>query len=55
MEQCTLFVGCRSNFITFDKVDDDYDINNCNDNDDDNIDNCDDFDGKHSIYNKYGM
>jgi hypothetical protein len=55
MEQCTLFVGCTSIFIAFDKVNNDNDINDGDNNDDGNIDNCDDVDGKHSIYNKYRM
>ncbi len=56
MEQCILLVGCTSNFMAFDKADNDNDINDYdNVNDVDNNDNFDFLDGKHSIYYIYGV
>jgi hypothetical protein len=49
-------VGCTSNFIAFDKADNDIEVNNDDDvNDDDNNDNFEFLDGKHSTYNIYGV
>jgi hypothetical protein len=49
MEQCTLFVGCTSDFIAADKDDNHIDTNNGDVTDDSDTTNCVDLDGKHSM------
>ena len=46
MEQCTLFVGCTSNFVAADKDENHIDTNNGYVTDDSNTTNCVDLDGK---------
>ncbi len=49
MEQCTLFVGCTSNFIAADKDHNHIDTKDGDVTDDSNTTNCVDLDGKHSM------
>jgi len=46
MEQCTLFVGCTSNFVAADKDENHIDTNDGYVTDDSNTTNCVDLDGK---------
>ena len=54
MEQCTLFVGCSSNFIAADKDDNHIEINDGDVTDDSVTTNCVDLDGKQSMNSIYG-
>ena len=54
MEQCTLFVGCTSNFIVADKDDNHINTNDGDVTDDSDTTNCVDLDGKHSMNIIYG-
>ncbi len=56
MEQFILLVVFTNNFILFDKAHNDNGVNDDDDvNGDDNNDNFQFLDGKHSIYNIYGL
>jgi hypothetical protein len=46
IEQCTLFVGCTSNFVAADKDENNIDTNDGYVTDDSNTTNCVDLDGK---------
>ena len=54
MEQCTLFVGCTSNFIAADKDHNHINTNDGDVTDDSNTTNCVDLDSKHSMNIIYG-
>jgi hypothetical protein len=49
MEQCTLFVGCTSNFVADNKDDNHIVTTNGDVTDDSNTTICVDLDGKHSM------
>jgi hypothetical protein len=49
MEECTLFVGCTSNFIAADKDDNHIDATDGDVTDESDTTNCVDLDGKHSM------
>jgi hypothetical protein len=49
MEQCTLFVGCTSNFVAADKDENHIDTSDGDVTDDSDTPNCVDLDGKHSM------
>ena len=49
MEQCTLFVGCKSNFIATNKDDNHIDTTDGDVTDDSDTTNCVDLDCKHSM------
>ena len=54
MEECTLFVGCTSNFIAADEDDNHIDATDVYVTDESDTTNCVDLDGKHSMNILYG-
>ena len=54
MEECTLFVGCTSNFIAADEDDNHIDATHGDVTDESDTTNCVDLDGKHSMNILYG-